>query len=74
LVASSYVKKVIRAAYRFFDWLSTHKRGHKQIGVDYLDTLRAPKLERKPKERDYVSLEEIRNIAQTPVRSTKEKR
>jgi len=73
-LSSSYVKKVIRAAHRFFYWLSTHKRGYRKNGVEYLDTLRAPKLDKQQKEREYVSLEEIRNIAQTPVRSTKEKR
>jgi site-specific recombinase XerC len=73
-LSSSYVKKVIRAAYRFFSWLATHKRGFKQIGFEFLDTLRTPKQKTKPKVREHVSIEEIRNIAQTPVRSTKEKR
>lgn len=73
-LSSSYVKKVIRAAYRFFSWLSTHKKGYKQIGFEYLDTLRTPKQETKPKVREHVSIEEIRNIAQTSVRSTKGKR
>jgi len=73
-LSSSYMKKVIRAAYRFFNWLSTHKKGYKQIGFEYLDTLRTPKQETKLKVREFVSFEEIMNIAQTPVRSTKDKR
>lgn len=73
-LSSSYVKKVIRAAHRFINWLTTHQRGFKSIGIEYLDTLRAPKIDTKPKVREHVTFEEILVIAQTPVYSTKEKR
>lgn len=73
-LSSSYMKKLVRAAHRFFSWLSTHQKGHRALDAEYLDTLNAPKISEAPKEREHVSLEEIKAISKAPVRSTKERR
>ena len=73
-LSASYIKKVISASHRFFIWISTHRSGYKALGRTFLDTLKPPKIDQKPSERDYVSFEEIIEIAHTEVRTTKEKR
>ena len=73
-LSASYSKKIIRAAYRFFYWLKTHMRGYRAINIYYLDTLKPPKNDEKPKVREYVSLEEIKEISTAPVNSIKEMR
>lgn len=69
-----YVKKVIRAAYRFFEWLITHRKGYSAITHSWLDTLKPPRMTVEPSEHEAVTLEEIRAIAQAPVYSMRDKR
>ena len=73
-LSSAYTKKIIRAAHRFFRWLSAHQRGYKGLNAEYLDTLKAPRMIEPPREREYVSFDEIITISKTPVRTIKDQR
>jgi integrase len=69
-----YIKKIIRASYRFFVWLSSHHRGFGEINQIFLDTLKPPRMTVEPKEHEAVTFEEIRAIAQAPVYSIRDRR
>jgi len=69
-----YVEKVIRAAYRFFKWVTNHKRGFTSLNQIYLDTLKPPKMENEKKEHEAVTIEEIRAIAKASVTTIGERR
>jgi hypothetical protein len=65
-------KKIVRAAKRFFEWVSVHKKGYKAITPHFLDTLRVPKMDIGPKEREYVSYQEILDIAKAEASTTRD--
>jgi integrase len=69
-----YVKKVIRAAYRFFEWLKKHKRGFGIIDQIWIETLKPPKMAIEPTEHEAVTLDEIRAMANAPVYTIRDKR
>lgn len=69
-----YIDKVIGTAKRFFDWLSKHKSGYNYVKSNYLDTLKAPRMENKPQDHEAVTLEEIIAIAKAPTKTLREER
>lgn len=69
-----YLDKVIGTAKRFFDWLPKHKSGYNFIRSNYLDTLKAPRIEVKPKKHESVTLDEIINISKAPIDSLRDER
>lgn len=70
-----YVRKVIRASYNFFKWLTSHKAGYsKVINQAWLDTLKSPRMTIEHQEHEAVTLEEIRAIAQASVTNLRQKR
>jgi integrase len=69
-----YVSKVIRAGYRFFDWVRKHKRGFSSITAAWLDTLKPTRMTIELKEHEAVTLEEILAIARAPVYSLRDRR
>ena len=69
-----YTEKVIRTAYRFLKWLTTHKRGFATIDKFYIDTLKPPPMEKYYKEHEAVTIDEIRAIASAPVETLGERR
>jgi integrase len=73
-LSSTYIKKVVRTSYRFFAWLKIHQRGYKNITIDWLDTLRPPRMAIEHKEHEAVTLEEILAIARAPVYTLRDRR
>jgi integrase len=73
-LSPNYVEKVIRAAYCFYKWVTTHKRGYVSLNQIYLDTLKLPIMENEKKEHEAVTIEEIRAIAKAPVTTLGERR
>jgi integrase len=73
-LSPSYIKKVIRASYRFFTWLKIHQRGYKNITQSWLVTLKPPRLTIEHKEHEAVTLEEIQAIAKAPVYTLRDRR
>lgn len=74
ILSPTYIKKNIRAAYRFFRWLIIHRIGYKDITQSWLDTLKPPRMPIEYKEHEAVTLEEIRAIARAPVFTVRDKR
>lgn len=69
-----YSAHVVRAARRFFRWLSVHRRGYSSISVAWLDTLKVPGMVVDPADHEAVTLEEVRAIASAPALSIRERR
>jgi integrase len=70
----SYIKKTIRAAYRFFGWVIKHRIGYRDITQSWLDTLKPSRMPIEYKEHEAVTLDEIRAIAKAPVFTIRDKR
>ena len=73
-LSSVYVRKIIRSSYNFLEWLRTHKRGFGSLDQAWLDTLKPPRMTIEHKDHEAVTIEEIREIANAPVHTLKEKR
>ncbi len=73
-LSSSYITKVIQSAKRFLEWVSVDKKGYKTITPRFLDTLRSPRMDEEPKKREFVSYQEISDIASASVKNTKQER
>jgi site-specific recombinase XerC len=72
-LSAVYLKKVLSTARLFFTWLSDNEPGHKQKQV-WIKTLRVKRLLDVPKNRDFVTLEEILAIARAPVFTIRDRR
>jgi len=73
-LTNNYMEKIIKAAYRLFNWLSTRHKGYRHLKTHYLDTLKAPKIPEQPREPENVSYEEILDISKAPAQTLKERR
>lgn len=69
-----YMQKIIRAARRFFEWLSRYEKGYRFINSQWLDTLRPPRLDRKSQKFVAVTLDEVLEIAKAPADNIEERR
>lgn len=69
-----YLDKVISTSKRFFKWLSRNQSGFSFKRSNYLDTLRAPKIDPKPHDHEAVSINEILEIANAPTITLSEER
>jgi integrase len=69
-----YTKKILATARRFFVWLVDNQQGYKSIKLSWINTLKAKRLSEIPKQREAVTVEQIREIAKAPVDSTEEQR
>jgi integrase len=74
VLSPAYVRKVIRSAYNFFQWLRTHKRGFGLIDQAWLDTLKPPRMTIEYKEHEAVTIEEVLAIAHAPVFTMRDRR
>ena len=70
----AYMQKIIRAARKFFDWLSKHERGYRSITAAWLDTLRPPRVDGQAQKFVAVTLDEILEIAKAPANNIEERR
>lgn len=73
-LSPEYVRKVISVARRFFKWLSTHRLGYRVCGSVWLDTLKVPLMIVEPSEREVVTLDEVRAMADAPVQTARDRR
>lgn len=73
-LSTNYVSHVIRSSRRFFRWLSLHRKGYASLTPAWLDTIKIPRLPEVQKEHEFVTIEEVRAIAQAPVRTLRERR
>ena len=74
LFSEIYINHLVRSAYRFFVWLSKHRRGFSSITPAWLDTLRVPKFEVEPSQHEAVTLEEILAMASAPAENLVDRR
>ena len=69
-----YIKKTLATARLFFTWLSDNEAGYKHIKQAWIKTIKVKRLSDTPKNREYVTLEEILLIASRSVHSVQERR
>ncbi len=73
--SSIYTRKILATSYRFFTWAVKHyPQFDKTITVNWLDTLKPVRMVNDEKEHEFVTLDEIRTIAETPVNSLRDRR
>ncbi len=65
-----YIKRVLSTARRFFLWLSDDKPGYRNIKQSWIKTLKIKRLSISNKRPEFISYEEIIQIARTPVITT----
>jgi site-specific recombinase XerD len=73
-LSAGYIKKALATARYFFTWLSDNETGYKHIKQAFIKTLKVKRISDMPKNKDYVTLEEIVAIASSPARSIRERR
>jgi len=73
-LSAGYIKKTLATARLFFTWLSENETGYKGIKQSWIKTIRVKRLSDTPKNKDYVTFEEILKIASRPARSIRERR
>ena len=73
-LSSAYVHKATATAKRYFAWAIRNKDGYKSIPVGWLETLKPAPIAGKPKDHQAVSLEYVRQLANSPVSTLREQR
>jgi integrase len=70
-----YTRKVLGAALRFFQWLVKHyPQYQKTITLAWMDSFKPNRSQSEDNEHEFVTLDEIRAIAQVPVVSVRDRR
>jgi site-specific recombinase XerD len=73
-LSASYIKKTLATARLFFTWLSYNEIGYKHIKLAWIKTIKIKRLSDTPKNKEYVTLEEVLAIASCPAHSIKARR
>ncbi len=73
-LSQSFVRKSISSSRRFLHWLSIHEQGYGKITPTWLDTIKPPRMTKKIRSHENVTIDEIYAIASAPVFETWEKR
>jgi integrase len=73
-LSAIYLKKILATSRYFFSWLSDNESGHKAIKHSWIQSLKLKRLSDVPKTREAVTLEEVQEIAISPVSSISERR
>jgi integrase len=73
-LSPQYIKKALATFRRFFSWLSDNQPGYKALKLSWVNSLKVKRLSNIPKNKEAVTLEEIRAIAAAPAESTFERR
>lgn len=73
-LSQNYCRKVIGSAKTFFTWLTIHKQGFRSITTAWLSTLKIRLIQEEFDDATTVSLDEILQIARTPVNTLVEER
>ena len=68
-----YVKKVLATCRNFIEWVVANSKGYKSL-LPWINTLKTKRIPDIPKTREYVTLEEILVIANSPCMNTQERR
>jgi site-specific recombinase XerD len=73
-LSASYIKKTLATARLFFTWLSDNETGYKHIKQAWIKTIKVKRLSDTPKNKEYVTLQEVLAIASCPAHSIKARR
>lgn len=74
ILSANYSSKAIATAKRFFSWAIKRRAGYRRLQVEWVETLKLPPLAEKPKEHQAVTLDYVRTLANSPVRTLREER
>lgn len=73
-LSSVYIKKALATARMFFTWLHENEPGYRKIKPAWIKKIKVRRLVNIPRTTEYVTLEEIREIAARPARSARARR
>lgn len=74
ILSAAYSSKAIATAKRFFSWAIKHRTGYRRLQAEWVETLKLPPLAEKPKEHQAATLDYVRTLANSPVRTLREER
>lgn len=69
-----HINKILATARRFFTWLYEHGRGYRSISLSWINKIRSKRLTAIPQTKDYVSFEDILDIAKIHAKTIQERR
>ncbi|PKN96987.1 MAG: hypothetical protein CVU42_17645 [Chloroflexi bacterium HGW-Chloroflexi-4] len=73
--SSEYLRKLVSAHRRFMEWVSINKEGYRhKITPAWLKTIKLPRQPEEEREHEFVSYDEIIQIARTPIKSLRDQR
>lgn len=73
--SSEYLRKLVSANKRFMEWISINIEGYRhKLSPAWLKTLKLPRMHEEEKDHEFVTFEEILQIAKAPVYSLRDKR
>lgn len=73
--SSEYLRKLVSANKRSMEWISINKGGYRyKLAPAWLKTIKLPRMQEEEKDHEFVSYEEILQIARGPVYSLRDKR
>ncbi len=73
-LSPAHVKKVLSTARRFFFWLYENDYEYRKLKSSWIEKIKAKRLSEVPQNKEYVTLEEIKAIAQAPAENLVERR
>lgn len=73
-LANASARRLVRSGKQFFTWLTVMNSKFRILSRGWLQTLKLPRLPEQPKERVYVSFDEIMAMAAAPVHTVVERR
>jgi integrase len=74
MLSPIYIQKMIRTAYNFFRWLKVNNSDFEKINQSWLDTLKPSRMTIEHREHEFVTMDEIKAIAQAPAATLRERR
>lgn len=74
ILSAAYSSKAIATAKQFFSWAIKRRAGYRRLQPEWVETLKLPPLAEKPKEHQAVTLDYVRTLASSPVRTLREER
>jgi len=73
-LSATHIKKILATARRFFLWLYEYNKEFRSLKISWINKIKAKRLSDTPQTKEFVSLEEILRIANTPTENVMERR
>jgi len=73
-LSAMHIKKILSAARRMLFWLKENDKDSRTLKIDWINKMKTKRLTEIPQTKEYVTYDEIIQIAWSPVKNTQERR